>query len=58
MPKVPKYFQENVRNEVIYLLVDTSESFLQVDSINLDVGSKACSKYSKKQVCNIFAISQ
>ena len=40
------------------LLADKHESFLQVDGITLGVRSKACSKYAKQQVYNIFTISQ
>ena len=58
MPKAPKCFQENVGNEVNYYLVDARESFIQVHSIKFGVCSQTCSKYSKKEVCNIFAISQ
>ena len=65
MPKVPKIrtfhifaiTPEKHGDEVDFLLVDKSKSFLQVDSITLGVGSQACSRYPKQQVCNIFAIS-
>ena len=55
MPKVTEtkrfhifeYLQKNVGNEVDFLPADKHESFLQVDSINLGVRIKACSKYQK-----------
>ena len=55
MPKVPKIISlyifaispKNIRYEVDFLPVDKQESFLQDDSITLDVHSQACSKYQK-----------
>ena len=54
MPRVPKivcislqYLQENVTDEVDFLPEDKHKSFLQVDSIILDVRSQACLKYEK-----------
>ena len=44
--------------KLIFLPSDKDESFLQVDSITLDVFSQACLKYPKQQSYNIFAISQ
>ena len=45
-------------DEVDFLLADKDKSFVQVDSITLGVYKKACPKYPKQQVHNIFAISQ
>ena len=53
-----QYLQKSNGDEVHFLLEDKHESFLQVDSINLGVGSQACPKYPKQQVYNIFVISQ
>ena len=47
-----------MRYEVDFLPTDKHESFLQVDSMILDVHSQACPKYPKYQVCNIIEISQ
>ena len=50
MPKVPKkkfiflqYLQKSVGDEVDFLVVDKSESFLQIDSITWGVRFQACS---------------
>ena len=66
MSKVPRVrslhifviFPEKHRGWSWFLPADKDESFLQVDSITLDVLSQACPKYPKQQVYNIFAISQ
>ena len=47
-----------MEDEVDFLPADKRKSFLQIDSITLGVRCQACPKYPKKQVCNIFAISQ
>ena len=61
MPKVPKvpciclqYLQRSLGDEVNFLPADKHGSFLQVDSIHLDVCSQACPKYPKQQIYNIF----
>ena len=41
-------------NKVEFLPADEHKSFLQVDSITLDVHSQACSNYPKYHVCKIF----
>ena len=46
-----------MRYEVDFLPGDKHES-LQFDSITLGLGSQACPKYPKRQVYNIFTISQ
>ena len=46
-----------MEDEVDFMLPDKHESFLQDDSIILDVCCQSCSKYPKQQVRNIFAIS-
>ena len=43
--------------EIDFLPAIKHESFLQVDSITLDLRSQVCPKYSK-QIYNIFVISQ
>ena len=45
-------------DEVNFMPADKHKSFLQVDSITLDVHSQACRKYPKQQVYNISAMSQ
>ena len=45
-------------DEVDSLPVDKHKSFLQVDSITWGVRSQAGPKHPKRQVYNIFAISQ
>ena len=63
MLKVPKievcislqYLQKSIEDEVDFLPADKHESFLQDDSIALDVRSQACLKYPKQQVCNTYA---
>ena len=65
MPKVPKISSLHVYAispekhgfDVVLLPADKYKSFLQGDSF-LDVSNQACSKYPKRQVWNIFAISQ
>ena len=44
-------------DEVDFLPADKHKSFPQADGITLGVLSKACPKYPKQQVYNIFAIS-
>ena len=44
-------------DEVDFLPEDKNESFLQIDSIILDVYSQPCPKYLKK-VYNVFTISK
>ena len=44
--------------EIDFLIAEKHKNFLQIDSITLGVHGQACSKYSKQQLCNIFAISQ
>ena len=44
--------------EVDFLPTDKHESFLQVDSITLGVGSQASTEYREQQIYNILAISQ
>ena len=53
-----KYLLKSLGYKVYFLSADKHESFLQVDSITLDVRSKAYPKYPKQQIYNIFAISQ
>ena len=45
-------------DEVDFLPADKHESFLQVDSITLDVFYQTCPRYPKEQVCNILPVSQ
>ena len=46
-------------DEVDFLPTDKQHrSFLEVDSITLNMRSQACPKYPKQQVCTIFATSQ
>ena len=52
-----QYLQKSLWNEVDFLPADKRVSFLQDDSFSLGVHSQACSKYSKQQVYNVFAIS-
>ena len=47
-----------MRDEVDFLPADKHRSFLQDDSITLAVHSQTCPKYTKQQVCNIFAMCQ
>ena len=42
-----QYLPKNMVDEVDFLPVDKYESFLQVDSITLDVCSQACPNYPK-----------
>ena len=67
MPKVPKIRSLHIvaispekhgAAEVDFLPANKHESFLQVDSITLDLHSQACPKYPKQKVYNIFVISQ
>ena len=44
--------------EVDFLPADKHESFPQIDSITLGVGSQASSEYREQQIYNNFAISQ
>ena len=65
MPKVPKIRSLHIYAispekhgfDVVLLPADKYKSFLQGD-IFFDVCNQACPKYPKRQVCNIFAISQ
>ena len=60
MPKVCislQYLQKSMGDEVDFLPADKHESFLEYDSVSLSVGSQACPKYPKQQICNIFATS-
>ena len=43
---------------VDFLSADKHKIFLKVDSIILEMCRQECPKYSKQQLCNIFAISQ
>ena len=49
--------QKSMEDEVHFLPADKHESFLQIDSINFGVYSRAFPKYPK-QVQNIFAIKK
>ena len=44
-------------DEVDFLPAGKHKSFLQDDTITLDVHSQACPKYPKQQFYNIFAIN-
>ena len=65
MLKVPKISLNNFGictqkhgDEVDFLPADKHKSFLQDNSITLDVGSQASQKYQKRPVYNILVISQ
>ena len=65
-PKYPKwetcislqYLQKNTGDEADFLAADKCESLLQDGSIILGVSTKACPKYIKEKIYNIFAKSQ
>ena len=44
--------------EIDFLSADKHKTFLQIDSITLDVHIKACPKYPRQQVYNTLAKSQ
>ena len=64
MHKVPQviclqllqYLHKTIRHEIDFLSADKHKSFLQNDSITLDVRSRACLKHPKQQAYNTFAI--
>ena len=47
-----------MRHEVDFLSADKHKSFLQNDSITLDVRSRACLKHPKQQAYNTFELFQ
>ena len=53
-----QYPKKERRDEVDFLHADKHQTFLQLDSIDLDGHSQACPNYPKQQVCKIFDISQ
>ena len=67
MPQLPKitsllfslhYLKKEVSEKVYFLHADKHQSFLQIDSMIFDGDDQAFSKFPKKQVCNVFTISQ
>ena len=53
-----QYLEKSMGDKVDFLPADKHESFLLADSITLGVRSQTCRENSKRQVSNIFAVSQ
>ena len=53
-----QYLKEEVSDEVKFLLADKRENFLQFDIMVFDGDCQAFPKFAKRQVCNVFTISQ
>ena len=53
-----QYLKEELSGEVGFLHAEKHESFLQIDNMIFDRDDQALPKFSKKQVCNVFTISQ
>ena len=52
-----KYLHKSTGDEIDFLPADKHKSFLEDNSITLDVGSQADPKYQKQPVYNKLAIS-
>ena len=53
-----QYLKEELSGEVGFLHAEKHESFLQIDNMIFDRDDQALPKFSRKQVCNVFTISQ